>query len=58
MSYFFFYYTIPLLPAAIKEASDTERTLMRYGAIALSVLLFIYRANSGAFADFALFFNV
>ena len=58
MSYFFFYYTIPLLPAAIKEAPEKEKILMRYGAIIMAILLFIYRASGGAFADFALFFNV
>ena len=57
MSYYFFYYSILLLPAVISKAPEQERKFVKFGIIFLSIVLFVYRVNGGAFSDFKLFFN-
>ncbi len=57
VSYYFFYYSILLLPEVISKAPEQERRLVKLGIICLSTVLFIYRVSRGAFMDFKLFFN-
>ena len=56
VSYYFYYFIILLLPSAIKKYEVKSQTLINTVVIILSITLFVYRIQGGAFSDFALVF--
>lgn len=54
VSYYFCYFIILLLPSAIKKYDEKSQTLINTVVIILSIALFVYRIQGGAFSDFAI----
>ncbi|MBQ7340050.1 MAG: EpsG family protein [Clostridia bacterium] len=54
VSYYFYYFVILLLPSAINTYEIKSQTLINTVVIILSIALFVYRIQGGAFSDFTL----
>ncbi len=57
ISFYFFYFLMLLFPAALKDITPRYKKLIEIIFILLAISLFIYRINSGAFADFKMFWE-
>ena len=55
VSYYFAYFLMLGFPLMLRDIKKDLRLPVRIGFIVLSVALFAYRINKGAFADFAMF---
>ena len=56
VSYYFFYFTVLLIPGLLNGLNPKERNLIKYIFSGCAVLLLMYRVMSGAFSDYTLFF--
>lgn len=56
ISYYFSYFAILLLPNTVKKAQKLDGEILSFSILILSILLFIYRTNAGAFSTFYLCF--
>ena len=56
ISYYFYFYTLILLPSIISKFEIKAKTAINATALILSILLFYYRVSSGVFQNFSLIF--
>lgn len=56
LSYYFFYFSVLLIPNIINELSEQERKIVKLGFGFLAVVLLWYRVQFGALSSFRLFF--
>ncbi len=52
ISYYFFYFTLLLIPQLLDELDEKEKNLAKMVFGILAILLFVYRVNGGAFRYF------
>lgn len=56
LSYYFFYFTLPLLPNLIGELEEREQRIVKVFFCLFAIVLFAYRLDKGLFNNFKFFF--
>ncbi len=56
LSYYFFYFAIPLFPNVIKRLEEKEQVIVKTFLIVGAIAVFWYRVRSGSFASFRPYF--
>ena len=58
LSYYFFYFTLPLIPNLVGDLEEREQKIVKMMFCILALVLFAYRLQKGLFNNFRFFFQV